>query len=63
MTVSFRSNMCLNVAFFTLEFRDCEPEIDIQWSIKWNKTSPKHYDTQTCPGEFPIGLLYFVLIM
>ena len=55
--------MCLNVAFFTLEFRDCEPEIDIQWSIKWNKTSPKHYDTQTCPGEFPIGLLYFVLIM
>ena len=56
--------MCLYLTFlFILEFRDCEAEVDLQWSIKWNKTSPKRYDTQTCPGEFPIGLFASVLIV
>ena len=41
---------------FILEFRDCEAESDSEWLIKWNITSPKNYDVQTCPGEFPIGL-------
>ena len=43
---------------FVLEFRDCEAEIDTQWLIKWNKTSPRNYDVQICPGEFSIGLLF-----
>ena len=58
MIVSFRiicSSVCVLLTFI-LEFRECEAEIDTQWSIKWNKTSPKNYDVQTCPGEFPIGL-------
>ena len=44
---------------FILEFRDCDAEIDAQWSIKWNKTSPKNTDVQNCPGESSIGLLLF----
>ena len=49
--------MCLYASLpFVLEFRNCEAEIDTQWLIKWNKTSPRNYDVQTCPGEFSIGL-------
>ena len=44
-----------------LEFRDCDAEIDAQWSIKWNKTSPKNTDVQDCPGEYSIGLLLYTI--
>ena len=58
MTVSLRI-VCPYVLeyFYILEFRDCEAEIDTQWSINWNITSPKNTDIQNCPGESPIGLL------
>jgi len=38
-----------------LEFRECEAEMDSEWSLQWNKTTPKSYVVQECPGEFPIG--------
>ena len=38
-----------------LEFRECEAEVDVEWSLSWNKTKPKIYVMQECPGEFPIG--------
>ena len=38
-----------------LEFRECDAEIDSEWSLQWNKTKPKNDVVQECPGEFPIG--------
>ena len=40
----------------TIEFRACEEGIDGQWSIRWNKTKPRNYDEQKCPGELSLGM-------
>ena len=40
-----------------LEFRSCEGEVDTQWSLRWNETTPRKYVEQKCPGEFAFGWL------
>lgn len=46
---------CCNY-FNGIEFRECEEETDKQWSVRWNRTKPRSYDDQKCPGELSFGI-------
>ena len=48
--------LMLQSFYIMIEFRECEEEIDRQWSIRWNKTKPRNYDEQKCPGELTVGM-------